>query len=93
MSKEQTPITAEELIQELHDDLYNSGLSQKEYEPLRNKILDIRSKVKTEQKAKVLEALEKVDDAVNTLEYISKTLPKGANKTMLDSVIKEFKQK
>jgi Trp operon repressor len=39
MSEEQTPI---EIIQSIHDDLWNCSISQKEYESIRSKLLTLR---------------------------------------------------
>lgn len=69
---DKTPI--EEVIQNLHDDLYNSGLSQKEYEPLRNKILEIRASIKQnyvtkeQHKQDVIKAFDKGWDSYYTTE-------------------------
>jgi predicted metal-dependent hydrolase len=89
--KEQTPMTAEELIQQLHDDLYNSGLSQKEYEPLRNKILSIRAKIKHEQNAKVLEALEPIRKEIQEIKNINQSMK--IDLKLAKSLLKELKQK
>jgi hypothetical protein len=54
MSEEQTPI---EIIQSIHDDLWNCSISQKEYESIRSKLLTLRELL-TKEKEQIEELIK-----------------------------------